>query len=272
MHPMLETAVSAAEAAGNVIREAALDVTKLAVEAKRLNDFVSEVDYAAEAAILRILREAYPDHGVVAEESGPSSLTAEVTPEYRWFVDPLDGTTNFLHGIPQYAVSIALAHHGALEQAVVYDPVKQEQFTASRGQGAFLNGKRIHVSVGRVLNECLIGTGIPFRNESALDPYLAMLRNLTHTTAGIRRAGSAALDLAYVACGRFDGFWEMGLYAWDMAAGALLITEAGGQVGDLQGEPGYLDRGDIIAGNTLVFPHLVRLSKSVATQQRREPD
>ncbi len=261
MDPMLNAAVEAARRAGTIIREASRDRRGLVVRSKLHNDFVSEVDTSAEAAILRALREAYPGHEVLAEEGGLSGPGGPGR-EYQWVVDPLDGTTNFLHGLPQYAVSIALLHRRVLTQAVVYDPLKEELFTATRGAGAWLNGARISVSVERGLDECVIGTGIPFRNEASLDRYVAMLRDLSHKTAGIRRFGAAALDLAYVACGRFDGFWELDIRPWDMAAGALLVTEAGGRVADADGGPDYLDRGSIVAGSPSVFSYLLQLSQA----------
>ncbi len=260
MDRMLETAVDAARAAGAIIRAGARDVSGLAVRSKRSNDFVSEVDTAAEAAILRALREAYPNHQVLAEESGLSAPESAGS-EYQWIVDPLDGTTNFLHGIPQYAVSIALLHHREPIRGVVYDPLKDEVFTAARGGGAFLNGVAISVSPERALSACVVGTGIPFRNEASLDKYVAMLRDVSHKTAGIRRLGAAALDLAYVACGRFDGFWELDLRPWDIAAGALLVTEAGGRVADVEGRPDYLRHGSILAGSPGVFAYLRELSR-----------
>jgi myo-inositol-1(or 4)-monophosphatase len=261
MEAMLQTAIRAARQAGELIRRAAHDVAALEVRSKRRNDFVSEVDTAAEAVILAVLRGAYPAHQFLAEESGASGEAGRAS-GHQWIVDPLDGTTNFLHGVPQYAVSIALRREGALALAAVYDPLKDELFTATRGGGAFLNGRPISVSTPRPLNECLVATGIPFRNPASLDQYLAMLRDLSHKTAGVRRFGAAALDLAWVACGRFDGFWELDLMAWDMAAGALLISEAGGQVGDLDGGPGYLERCSLLAGNATVYAYLVELART----------
>ena len=261
MDPMLNVAVEAARRAGTIILEGSRNLGGLVVRAKLPNDFVSEVDTSAEAAILRLLREAYPDHEILAEEVGRSGPGGHGR-EYQWIVDPLDGTTNFLHGVPQYAVSIALLQRRVPTHAVVYDPVKEELFTATRGAGAWLNGARISVGAERKLEECVIGTGIPYRNEASLDMYLAMLRDLSHKTAGIRRMGSAALDLAYVACGRFDGFWELDLRPWDMAAGALLVTEAGGRVADADGGPDYLDEASIIAGSPGVFSYLVELSRA----------
>ena len=260
MHPMLNTAIKAARKAGAIINRASQDLDKLSVQRKQHNDFVSEVDHAAEKAIIDILRDAYPEHGILAEESGLTAGKSGGASEYQWIIDPLDGTTNFLHGLPQYAVSIAQTKKGGLEQAVVYDPTRNELFTASRGGGAFLNDRRIRVAKTRELADALIGTGFPFRDFHHLGPYMAMFRELTQKTAGLRRPGAAALDLAYVACGRYDGFWEIGLSPWDMAAGALLITEAGGMVGDLIGEQDYLASGNIVAGNSRIFSQLVQLS------------
>jgi myo-inositol-1(or 4)-monophosphatase len=252
LHPMLNIAVKAARRAGSVINRAARDLEGVTVTRKRQNDFVTEVDHEAEAAIIEVLRRAYPGHAILAEESG-----AHGTSEYEWIIDPLDGTTNFIHGFPQYAVSIALRHRGVLEQAVVYDPGRNELFTATRGRGAFLNDRRIRVSKRAKLAEALIGTGFPFRDLQHLDEYMAAFKLVTRETAGIRRAGAAALDLAYVAAGRLDGFWEIGLAAWDMAAGALLILEAGGLVSDFDGESNYLDRGSIVCGAPKVFVPLL---------------
>jgi len=254
MHPLLNIAVKAARRAGGIINRASLDRGGLEVRAKQANDFVTEVDRAAEAAIIEIVRRAHPDHAILAEESGalPSAHA-----EYRWVIDPLDGTTNFIHGFPQYCVSIAVQHRGVTAHAVVYDPSRNELFTASRGRGAFLDDRRIRVSRCTRLREALIGTGFPFKELARLDLYLRQLRTLMAGTAGVRRAGAAALDLAWVACARMDGFWELGLSPWDMAAGALLVREAGGLVGDLAGGPDYLERGDIVAATPKVFPQLL---------------
>jgi len=257
MHPMLGIAVRAARRAGAIINRAARDVDLLSVSRKRHNDFVTEVDRAAEQAIIEILHGAYPDHAILAEESGATAGQAGES-EYTWIIDPLDGTTNFIHGFPQYAVSIALRHKGVLAQGVIYDPTKNELFTATRGRGAYLNERRMRVSKRTQLAEALIGTGFPFRDFEGLDEYLAMFRELTARTAGIRRAGAAALDIAYVAAGRLDGFWEMGLSPWDMAAGALLVQEAGGLVGDFRGDADYLESGRIICGNPKIFVQLVQ--------------
>ncbi|MBL8465043.1 MAG: inositol monophosphatase [Thauera sp.] len=253
MHATLNIAVKAARRAATVINRASTQLDLLTVQSKSPNDFVTEVDRAAEQAIIEVLRDAFPGHGILAEESGESGPESEFT----WIIDPLDGTTNFIHGLPQYAVSIAQTKTGVLEHAVVYDPNTNEMFTASRGAGAFLNDRRIRVSRRTRLNEALIGTGFPFRRFDHVDAYLAMFKELTQKTAGIRRPGAASLDLAYVAAGRFDGFWEMGLSPWDMAAGVLLIQEAGGLVSDLSGEANYLTTGNLVAGTPKIFGQLL---------------
>ncbi|OGA52647.1 MAG: inositol monophosphatase [Betaproteobacteria bacterium RIFCSPLOWO2_12_FULL_62_58] len=254
MHPMLNIAVKAARRAGSIINRATRNLDIVAVKEKAANDYVSDVDREAEHAIIRTLLEAYPDHSILAEESGAAGKS-----EYQWIVDPLDGTTNFLHGFPQYAVSIALSHRGIVTQAVIYDPARNDLFTATRGRGAYLNDQRIRVSKRIQLKSSLIGTGFPFRQFEHIDAYFAMLRDMMKNTAGVRRPGAAALDLAYVAAGRLDGFWELGLSSWDMAAGALLITEAGGLVGDLEGNNEYMTSGNIVAGTPKVFVALLRL-------------
>ncbi|MBY0484138.1 inositol monophosphatase family protein [Nitrosomonas sp.] len=257
MHPMLTIAVKAARRAGSIINQASQNLDLLNVSKKSHSDYVSEVDGAAEDAVIKVLLAAYPDHAILAEESGHRG--DEKNSEYQWIIDPLDGTTNFLHGFPKYSVSIAVKHKGVLSHAVVYDPTNNELFTASRGGGAFLNDRRIRVSKRTRLEDCLIGTGIPFRDLTHLDAYIAMLKDIIPRTAGIRRPGSAALDLAYVANGRYDGFWEIGLAPWDMAAGCLLITEAGGLVGDLEGNETQLESGQIIAGNPKIFGQLLQV-------------
>ncbi len=265
MHPMLTTAVKAARRAGSIINRASLDLERLTVSRKAHSDFVSEVDGAAEDAIIKILREAYPNHSILAEESGKSGHTGES--EYQWIIDPLDGTTNFLHGFPKYGVSIALLHREVLSQAVIYDPVSDELFTASRGSGAFLNDHRIRVSKRAQLGESLIGTGFPFRDFTHMEAYLAMFKDIIPRAAGIRRPGSAALDLAYVAAGRYDGFWETGLAPWDMAAGCLLILEAGGMVSDLEGNGHYMHSGQVVAGNPKIFAQLLQIIAPHLTEQ-----
>ncbi|HRQ59005.1 MAG TPA: inositol monophosphatase family protein [Azoarcus taiwanensis] len=260
MHPSLNIAVKAARRAASIINRASGQLELIPVQAKAPNDYVSEVDRAAEAAIVEVLRDAYPEHAILAEESGLSAPSE--TAEFQWIIDPLDGTTNFLHGFPQYAISIALLKNGALDQAVVFDPTRNELFTASKGAGAFLNDRRIRVSRRIRLSEALIGTGFPFREFDHVDAYLGAFRELTQKTAGIRRPGAAALDLAYVACGRLDGFWEFGLQPWDMAAGALLIQEAGGLISDLAGESSYLDSGNVVAGAPKIFGQLLPIIQS----------
>ncbi|CAB1368511.1 inositol monophosphatase family protein [Denitratisoma oestradiolicum] len=253
MHPTLNIAVKAARRAGQVINRAGLDLSQIKVSVKQQNDFVTEVDRTAEAVIIDTIREAYPEHGILAEESGAAGDS-----EYQWIIDPLDGTTNFIHGFPQYAVSIAMAHRGVLSHGVVFDPSRNELFTASKGAGAYLNEKRIRVSRRAKLEESLIGTGFPYRAFEHVDAYLAILKDMMRKSAGVRRPGSAALDLAYVASGRLDGFWEFGLSPWDMAAGTLLITEAGGLAGDLSGESAHMTTGNIIAGSPKIFSQLLQ--------------
>lgn len=259
MHPALNIAIKAARRAGQIINRASNDLDLLKVETKQPNDFVTEVDRKAEAAIIETLRETYPQYGILAEESGETPAKGSGDAEYRWIIDPLDGTTNFIHGLPQYAVSIALAKGGSLEQAVIFDPNRNELFTASKGGGAFLNDRRIRVSKRSKLQDSLIGTGFPYRMFEHIDTYLAIFKELAQKTAGQRRPGAASLDLAYVACGRYDGFWEFGLAPWDMAAGALLIAEAGGLVSDMRGEATYLASGNIIAGTPKVFAPLLNI-------------
>jgi myo-inositol-1(or 4)-monophosphatase len=249
MNPMLSIAVRAARAAGNVITRNMDRIDRLTIEVKAKNDFVSQVDRQAEDKIIEELRQYYPDHAILAEESGQSPQHSD----YQWIIDPLDGTTNFLHGFPQFSVSIGLLYHNKLEVAVVFDPVKNEMFTAARGEGAQLNDRKIRVTPQKGLDGALIGTGFPFRHPQHLDAYLESFRAIHTQAAGIRRAGSAALDLAYVAAGRMDGFWELGLHAWDMAAGALLVREAGGIVTDFDGEGDYLQTGNVLAAAPKVY-------------------
>lgn len=261
MHPALNIAIKAARRAGQIINRASNDLDLLKVSTKQPNDFVTEVDKAAEAVIIETLQEAYPGYGILAEESGLSEGKGGDT-EYRWIIDPLDGTTNFIHGLPQYAISIALAKGDVIEQAVVFDPNRNELFTASKGGGAFLNERRIRVSRRVKLGDALIGTGFPYRMFDKIDLYLAIFKELAEKTAGQRRPGAASLDLAYVACGRYDGFWEFGLSPWDMAAGALLISEAGGLISDLRGDANYLETGNVIAGTPKVFAPLLKVVQS----------
>lgn len=257
---MLNTAVKAARRAGQIILRYAPQLERLAVETKGRNDFVSEVDHMAEQEIIAILHRAYPDHGILAEESGAHTLN-ESGDEYRWVIDPLDGTTNFLHGYPQYAVSIALQHKGKLDQAVIFDPLRDELFTASRGTGAQLNDRRIRVSGLRKFETALLGTGFPFKAQDYLDIWIETFRPMITQSAGVRRAGSAALDLAHVACGRLDGFWEFELKPWDMAAGALLVEEAGGMISGISGRQDYLETGHVLAAAPKIHEHMLAVLK-----------
>jgi myo-inositol-1(or 4)-monophosphatase len=252
MHPFVNIAVRAARKAGDIILRYIDRAPQLDVDAKSRNDFVSEVDRKCESAIIDVIRAAYPSHAILAEESGRHDGT-----EYEWVIDPLDGTTNFLHGFPQFAVSIACKHKDQPVHGVIYDPLKQELFAASRGSGAVLNDRKIRVSKQRMLEGALIGTGFPFRENANIDSYMTGLKALMQTTAGVRRAGAASLDLAYVACGRLDGFWEYGLKEWDLAAGALLILEAGGMVSEPCGGNQYLTSGNIIAATPKVFESII---------------
>ncbi|PTU75277.1 type III secretion system regulator SuhB [Pseudomonas mangrovi] len=254
MQPMLNIALRAARSAAEQIFRSIERLDVIAVDEKKAKDYVTEVDRAAEQTIIAALRKAYPTHSFLGEEGGAIEGSGEGA-EYQWIIDPLDGTTNFIRGIPHFAVSIACKYRGRLEHAVVLDPVRQEEFTASRGRGAAINGRRLRVSPRKSLEGALLGTGFPFRDEQldGLENYLGMFRALTGQTAGIRRAGAASLDLAYVAAGRFDAFWEFGLSEWDMAAGALLVQEAGGLVSDFTGGHDFLEKGHIVAGNTKCF-------------------
>jgi myo-inositol-1(or 4)-monophosphatase len=259
MQPMLNIAVRAARSAGELILRSADSVSRLSVDQKGKNDYASEVDRMAEREIISIIKAAYPEHAILAEESGKHKGN-----DFVWIIDPLDGTTNFLHGFPQYSVSIALKYKGKLEVGVVYDPLRDELFTAKRGGGAMLNNRRLRVTNQNSLKGALIGTGFPFKTDRHLDAYLGMFRALTTECAGIRRAGSAALDLAYVAAGRMDGYWEIGIMEWDMAAGILLIKEAGGVVTDFSFNDNYLESGNVIVGSPkmhqlmyqLIEPHV----------------
>ena len=253
MQPLLNIAVRAARRAGDLIVRNVDRVPSLGVRSKSRNDFVSEIDQMAEREIIETIRRAHPDHAFLGEESGRSGGTGD----FLWIIDPLDGTTNFLHGFPVFAVSVACEYRGRLEHGVVYDPMRQELYTASRGDGAQLDGRRIRVSKQTSLEGALVGTGFPYRaNAVHIDAYLAMLKAVMQETAGIRRPGAAALDLAYVAAGRTDGFWEIGLNPWDTAAGTLLITEAGGRVGTLTGGE-FRQGGNVIAGTPKVFDAMV---------------
>jgi len=265
MQPLLNIAIRAARRAGDLIVRNVDRVPSLGVQSKSRNDFVTEVDQLAERDIIETIRRSHPDHGFLGEESGRSGGD-----EFVWIIDPLDGTTNFLHGFPTFAVSLACEYRGRLEHGVVYDPMRQELFTASRGDGAQLDGRRIRVSKQLTLEGALIGTGFPYRaNTRWIDDYLAMLKSVMQQTAGIRRPGAASLDLAYVAAGRTDGFWEIGLNAWDTAAGTLLITEAGGRIGTLSGGD-YRQGGNVVAGTPKVYEALVECLRPHVPEALRE--
>jgi len=255
MHALLNVAVMAAHRAGDTLTRKMVNLEKIKVEKKGHNDYVSDADLAAERAVISVIQKHYPDHAIQAEESGIHGESDTV-----WIIDPLDGTTNYLHGFPVFAVSIGVQHKGRMEHAAVYDPMRQELFSASRGEGAQLDGRRIRVSRRNVLDQALIGTGFPYRQADAdLRPYLEMLRKVILNTAGVRRAGAAALDLCYVAAGRLDGFWETGLKPWDLAAGSLIIREAGGLVSGLDGSENFLETGHILTGPSKIYSSIARL-------------
>lgn len=253
MHPMLNIAIRAARAAGDLIVREMDRVSDISIDIKGKNDFVTEVDTQAEFTIINTIKNSYPDHAFLCEESGASGDS-----DFLWIIDPLDGTTNFLHGFPHFAVSIALQHKGRLDQAVIYDPLKQELFTASKGKGAQLNNKKIRVSGHKTIDGALLGTGFPFGDTQKIDEFINSFRSLYPKIAGIRRAGAASLDLAYVACGRLDGFWEFGLKPWDIAAGALIVQEAGGLVSDMRGDNQFLETGDVVTGNPKIFKDILK--------------
>lgn len=254
MHPMLNIAIRAARAAGDSIVREMDRVSDISIDIKGKNDFVTEVDRQAEHIIIETIKNAYPEHAFLGEESGESGES-----EYRWIIDPLDGTTNFLHGIPHFAVSIALEHKGRLDQAVIYDPVKQELFTASKGKGAQLNNKKIRVSAQKTLDGALLATGFPFGEDNQVDKFIKSFKALFPKIAGIRRPGVASLDLAYVACGRFDGFWEYGLKPWDIAAGVLIVQEAGGISSDMSGGEDFMESGNIISANPKIIKPIFKM-------------
>lgn len=254
---MLNVAIKAARAAGAIINRAALDVEAVRISQKQINDFVTEVDHASEQAIIETLLTAYPGHGILAEESGNEYGAKDS--EFVWIIDPLDGTTNFIHGFPSYAVSIALAVRGKVEQAVVYDPSRNDLFTATKGRGAYMNERRIRISKRTRMEECLISTGFPFRPGDDMPNYLATMSAVMQRSTGVRQSGSAALDLAYTAAAFTDGFFHKGLSIWDVAAGSLLITEAGGLIGNFTGEADFLDQAECLAGNPRIYGQLVSI-------------
>ncbi len=257
LHPMLNIAIKAARSAGALINQASRDLELLKVETKSPNDFVTEVDQAAERVVIETLLGAYPGHGILAEESGDQHGAKDS--DFVWIIDPLDGTTNFIHGYPFYAVSIGLAVKGQIQQAVVYDPVHNDLFYASKGRGAFLNDRRLRVSKRTRMAESLIGTGFPFRRGDNFKRYMEMFATISQSCAGLRRPGAAALDLCYVAAGYCDGFFETGLSPWDVAAGSLIVTEAGGLVGNFSGDADFLYQREVIAGNPRIYGQLVQV-------------
>ncbi len=258
MHALLNVAVMAARRAGSTLIRKMVNLEKLKVEQKGHNDYVSDADLAAEKAVIHCILKHYPEHAILAEESGVQGESDTV-----WIVDPLDGTTNYLHGFPVFAVSIGVQIKGRMEHAVVYDPLRQELFTATRGQGAHLEGRRIRVSGQKQLERALVGTGFPFRQaDKEIDPYLKMLGKVVRSTSGVRRPGAAALDLAYVAAGRLDAFWETGLAPWDLAAGSLLIREAGGIISGIDGSENFLDTGHVLTGTPKIYAAIAKLCAS----------
>jgi myo-inositol-1(or 4)-monophosphatase len=274
MQPTLNIATRAARAEGRILLRYFERVDQVNIQVKSHNDFVSEVDRAAEEAIIQELRSKYPDHAILAEESGRERGSKHS--DYLWIIDPLDGTTNFIHGFPVYAVSIALAFRGKVEQAVVYDPTRNDLFMASRGRGAFLNDRRLRVSKRTRMADALIGTGFPFRKGDNFKRYIRMFEEVMQHCAGVRRPGAAALDLCYVAAGWYDGFFETGLQPWDVAAGSLMITEAGGLVGNFTGEADYLYQRELVAGNPKIYGQLVQTlspySRVIVDRDASKPD
>ena len=274
MNPILNTAFKAARKAGDMMIRASANLDAVKVDSKAFNDFVSDIDRQSESILLDTLFYSYPTHLVRSEEGGyfRASKTREgvtieqmdaadvpAVPEYEWIIDPLDGTTNYLHGHPQYAISMALLHKGKLQEALVYAPERNDCYMASRGQGALRNDRRIRVSNRIELNRCLIGTGFPVVDRSMMDTYLAILKDFLAKTAGGRREGAAALDLCALACGRLDGFFEFNLKPWDIAAGALIVQEAGGIVTDMQGNESWLESGDVVAANPKVLAQMLQI-------------
>ncbi len=255
MHPMLNIAVRAARTAGKVIVRSFEQLDKVEIESKGTNDFVTSVDISAEEAIIETIRKSYPDHTIICEESGVSTGSDD---DFQWIVDPLDGTANFVKGIPHFAISIALKVKGKLDQAVIFDPIRGELFTASRGKGAQLNGFRIRVQNHKNLSGTILATGFPHKQKQHSQAYMAMFSALFLQTSDLRRAGSAALDLAYVAAGRVDGFFEIGLKPWDTAAGELLVIEAGGLVTDFAGGHGHARSGNIVASSTRLQKEILK--------------
>ena len=265
MNPMLNIGIRAARAAGKVITQNVDRYDPLSIQQKQRNDFVTEVDRKAEAEIVGVLQKAYPDHSFLCEESG---LVGNQESDFQWIIDPLDGTTNFIHGLPHFSVSIALSQKNRLYQAVVYDPMRQELFTASKGEGAFLDNKRLRVSNRSRLEDALLSSGFPYRDGQNLDFYQRTMRHFTERSAGVRRLGSAALDLAYVAAGRVEGCWLTGLQSWDVAAGALIVREAGGLINDFDGGDDWMSRGEVIAATPKVHHQMLEVMKPLSAARK----
>ncbi len=271
MHPILRVGVKAARRAGNIILRHMGNLEQITVEKKGRNDFVSQIDRLAEEDIIDTIRYGYPDHAIVAEESGTQKGKDAITDKhdsYKWIIDPLDGTTNYLHGHPQFAVSIGVTRNDILEHAIIFDPLRDELYTATRGSGAHLNDRRIRVSKAHKLEGALLATGFPFKKLEYIDAWKRVFTALLPKVSDIRRAGAASLDLAYLACGRVDGFWEAGLKPWDIAAGCLLIREAGGLIADFQGNQEYMQSGHLVAANALIFNELLKIVNSRAGEIR----
>ena len=254
MHPLINIAVKAARQAGKTILQKSYRIDQLRADVKGARDFVTNIDILAERQIVEIIHESYPNHAILAEE-----IHTQPGTDYEWIIDPLDGTTNYMHGVPVFGVSIAARRNGRLEHAVIYDPVHEEMFTASRGEGAMLNNRRIRASAIRYLEQSLIGTGFPFRDSDKTELWVDIFRDLAKKTSGVRRPGAAALDLASVACGRYEGFWESGLKVWDIAAGALLIQESGGIITDFDGEQDFLENGTVVAASSIIYDQLFEI-------------
>lgn len=256
MHPILNIATQAARAASRIILRFMEQMDKVEVSEKSINDFVTQVDKLSEEMIISHIKKAYPDHSILSEEMG---YQKGFTEEYCWVIDPLDGTRNFMHGYPQFSISIAILKNNVPELGLIYDPIRQELFTATRGQGAYVNSRRMRIGNAKHIGQTLIATGFPFRKKENTHSYLTTFEKVFTKCGDIRRAGSAALDLAYVAAGRLDAYWESDLYSWDIAAGALMVKEAGGIVTDLKGGETYLDSGNIVVANPKIHKELIQL-------------
>ncbi len=272
MNPILTLAVKAARRAGNIILRYMDRLDQIVVEQKGPNDFVSEVDRMVEEDIIDTIHYLYPNHSIVAEESGGQLCDDSEQQEMEWIIDPLDGTANYLHGHPHFAVSIAARQNGQVQHGVIFDPLRDEMYTASRGQGAQINNRRIRVTHKNTLVHSLLATGFPHKHHADYEQWMHTFQTLLPQAIGMRRCGSAALDLAYVACGRLDGYWEPGLGAWDIAAGSLLVREAGGLVADFQGGQDFLQSGQVIAANQMIFSELMRVVSTKPVDPNTDPE